>query len=197
MHMDKRDHLLKESLKRFLHLGIRQVKIVDLTRDLGVSTKTVYQHFGNKDDLVRECFQLYLTNTSAEFARFEAESEDVAELLVRFYHSALRGLELANPAFFQDLSIYYKDIWNSEEAFGLEHAKNMLDRGVREGIFLPYLDRSICAHTLTSMVRMMLEQDIFRQVSPEKQFTYVIWPYVRGMCTPHGREKFRQYRRAR
>lgn len=185
--------MLKESLIKFLHHGIKQVKISDLTQVLNVSSKTLYQHFGDKHGLVRECFQLYLSNTTREFTELEIISNDVAELMVSFYRSALSGLNKVNPAFFKDLSSSYDDIWSSEDAFGLLHAKNMIDRGIKEEIFVPSLDLDLCAATLTHLLRMVLDKEPFSSDSPERQFTFVIWPYVRGMCTQQGREKFRSY----
>lgn len=191
--MEKRDQMLKDSLIRFLHHGIRKVKISDLTQVLNVSSKTLYQHFEDKHGLVKECFQLYLNNTTREFSELEIASKDVAELMVSFYRSALEGLNKVNPAFFKDLSTSYSDIWSSEDAFGLLHAKNMIARGIKEEIFVASLDSDLCARTLTNLMRMLLEKEPFSSESPERQFKFVIWPYVRGMCTQKGREKFRSY----
>lgn len=185
--------MLKESLIKFLHHGIKQVKISDLTQVLNVSSKTLYLHFEDKHGLVRECFQLYLSNTTLEFTELELTSGDVAELMVGFYRSALAGLNKVNPAFFKDLSTSYDDIWSSEDAFGLIHAKSMIARGIKEEIFVPSLDQDLCARTLTHLLRMVLEKEPFCSETPERQFNFVIWPYVRGMCTQKGREKFRSY----
>ena len=192
--MEKKDHILKEVLKKFLQNGIRDVKISDLTRELNVSSKTLYQHFDDKKGLISDSFHLYLKNTATEFTTMESNSSDVAQLLVRFYQSAITSLAKANPAFFRDLSVSYPEIWSSEDAFGLLHARNMIDRGIREEIFVPHLDIDLASHTLTNLLRMLLEREPFTGHSPEQQFNHVIWPYVRGMCTSHGREMFRQYR---
>ena len=191
--MDKRDQLLKESLIHFLHQGIRQVKISDLTKGLNVSSKTLYQYFGDKEGLVAACFQLYLHNTTAEFERWNEVSENVAELMVNFYRSALYSLTRVNPSFFRDLAVSFPQIWNSDSAFGLSHAKFVIGKGMQQGIFVSKLDCDLCAHTLTYLMRSALEKEPFASESPERQFSYVLWPYVRGMCTSHGREVFRQY----
>lgn len=192
--MEKKDLLLKEVLKKFLQHGIRDVKISDLTRELNVSSKTLYHHFDDKKGLIKESFHLYLKNTATEFTSIESTSEDVAQILVRFYQRAISSLSKANPAFFRDLSVSYPGIWSSEDAFGLLHARNMIDRGIREEIFVPHLDIHLCSHTLTNLLRMLLERKPFTVNTPEMQFNHVIWPYVRGMCTSHGRSMFRKYR---
>ncbi len=193
-YIDRREQLLKATLKQFLQSGIRRVKISDLTRDLGISSKTIYHLFGTKDMLVRECFRLYLTNSEKDFRHWQAQSPDVATLLINFYHSALHSLERANPDFFTDLAIHYGNIWNGEKAFGLTQAKEIIRQGMEERIFVSHLDQHLCAHTLTHLLRLMLEKETYREVSPEEQFTAVIWPYVRGLCTPEGREAFRKAR---
>ena len=192
--MEKRDQLLKEILIRFLQHGIRQVKISDVTTSLNVSSKTLYQVFGDKEGLIRAAFELYQANTTADFERWKTQSDNVAALMVNFYRAALAGLSRVNPAFFHELSQSYPHIWNSDSAFGLDHSRALLAQGVEEGIFVPQLDLTICSHTLTYLLRSMLDREPFASATPEQQFNQVIWPYVRGLCTEAGRAKFRAYR---
>ncbi len=191
---ERREQLTKEVLIRFLHHGIKQVKIGDLTVELGISSKTLYQIFEDKEGLVRACFKMYLANTTEDFRKHHLASDNVAELMVNFYHSALSGLRRVNPAFFSDLSHLFPMIWNAEDAFGLSHSRYLIARGSLEGIFVAKLDQHLCAHALTLLLRSVFEREPFTSRSPEDQFNFVIWPYVRGLCTEEGRVAFRQYR---
>jgi len=46
--------ILQTSLKQFLKHGIRQMSIQKLVEPLGISTKTVYKYFKNKEELLEE-----------------------------------------------------------------------------------------------------------------------------------------------
>lgn len=193
--MDKQSYYVKESLKLFLKYGIRSVTIGQITAQLNVSSKTLYQLFGDKPGLVHACFQLYIHNSRRDFGQMETEATNVADLLIRFYHQLVQNLTRISPAFFEDLAGFFPEIWDSDEAFGIHHTRGLLTRGVQEGIFVPGIDVALCAETLTLLLRAMFEKETFNRRSTPQLLANVLWPYVRGICTPAGLAEFRRYRR--
>ena len=49
-----KDKILHKSVEMFLTLGFKSVTMDDIANELGVSKKTIYTHFSNKTDLVKE-----------------------------------------------------------------------------------------------------------------------------------------------
>ncbi|RMG70328.1 MAG: TetR/AcrR family transcriptional regulator [Bacteroidetes bacterium] len=193
--MDKQAHYAKESLKLFLKFGIRSVTIGQITSQLNVSSKTLYQLFGDKPGLVRACFALYSRNSHEDFQRHEAEATNVADLLIRFYQQMVQSLSHISPAFFEDLAGFFPEIYDQEEAYGIHHARGILERGVTEGIFVPGIDTDLCAETLTLLLRAMFEKEAYLHQPSARLLANVLWPYVRGLCTPQGLAEFRRFRR--
>ncbi|MDX2285489.1 MAG: TetR/AcrR family transcriptional regulator [Bacteroidia bacterium] len=193
--MDKRSHYIKESLKLFLKYGIRTVTVGQITAQLNISSKTLYLLFGDKTGLVYACFQLYAQNSQKAYEKLEQESENVADLLIRFYNKLVESFGRINPNFFNDISAYFPELWNSDEAFGLEQTRQLLRRGVEEALFVPHLEVPVCAETLTMLLRSMFEKESFEGRGMPLLLTNVLWPYVRGLCTARGLEEFRKYRK--
>ena len=50
--MDNKTRIITESKALFLKLGIRSVSMDDIANQLGISKKTIYQLFADKDELV-------------------------------------------------------------------------------------------------------------------------------------------------
>ena len=46
------DFILTEAEKLFMKFGMRSVTMDDIAKHLGMSKKTIYQHFSDKDELV-------------------------------------------------------------------------------------------------------------------------------------------------
>ena len=49
-----KDKILHKAAEMFLNLGFKSVTMDDIAHELGVSKKTIYTHFSNKTDLVKE-----------------------------------------------------------------------------------------------------------------------------------------------
>lgn len=195
MTAEKRTIYIKESLKLFMTYGVKRVTVGQITQQLNISSKTLYQLFGDKTGLVYACFELYKVNSGEAFQRMEAASENVADLLIRFYNQLVDDLGRISPNFYNDIAQYFPEIWDSQEAFGIHHTHNMLSRGISEGLFVHGLDLDICAETLTMLLRSMLERDPLTRPGTQRLMTNVLWPYVRGICTTDGLAQFRAYRR--
>ena len=192
---EKRDAYIKESLKLFLTYGVKKVTVGQITKQLNISSKTLYVHFADKNGLVKACFELYKANSRQAYLNLQAESDNVAELMVRFYHMLVEALSRMNPHFFSDIARYFPAVWNSEEAFSQHHSQALIEQGVKEGIFVTHLDPDICAETLTMLLSSMFTRERLNGSGNDRLLTNVLWPYVRGLCTAAGLSEFRKYRK--
>jgi AcrR family transcriptional regulator len=192
--MNKKEYYTKEALKLFLKFGIRSVTVGQITGHLNISSKTLYSLFEDKADLVREAFRLYRRNFNQNYTQLTAESENVANSMLHFYQQLVQMLARTNPNFFNDLANYFPEVWDDAEAFGINKTRDLLQQGVVEGIFVPGLEPALCAETLTLLLRAMFEREVFLARDSRLLLTNVLWPYVRGICTPQGLVEFRKYR---
>ena len=48
-----KDQILNKATEMFLTLGFKSVTMDDIASEMGISKKTIYQHFSNKDSLVK------------------------------------------------------------------------------------------------------------------------------------------------
>ncbi len=69
-----RQRIVAEARRRFFALGIRSVTMDDLAYDLGMSKRTLYQHFRTKADLVEAVFLDKFRSVEEDLTRIGAES---------------------------------------------------------------------------------------------------------------------------
>jgi AcrR family transcriptional regulator len=69
-----RQRIVAEARRHFFALGIRGVTMDDLAYDLGMSKRTLYEHFAKKADLVEAAFLDKLSSVEEDLTRISAES---------------------------------------------------------------------------------------------------------------------------
>ena len=192
--VDKKNIYIRGSLKLFLKYGIRSVTVGQITQTLNISSKTLYNIFGDKTGLVRECFDLYKNDSQLEYNSLKENANNIAETLIKFYRRSVEAFNRVNPNFFNDISKYFPELWDNDEAFGKHRTQELLIQGINEGIFVSHVDTEIASRTITILLKSMLEDEAFYTQGNEALFSNIIWPYLRGICTQKGREEFRKYR---
>lgn len=193
--IEKKDIYIKESLKLFLKYGIRSVTVGQITQKLNVSSKTLYSIFGDKLGLVSACFNLYKEESQLEYEQLKGNSENIAQVLIKFYLRSVEAFNRINPNFFNDIASYFPEIWDDDEAFGKHRTQELLAQGIEEGIFFNSIDLEIASRALSILLRSMLEDEALFEQGNERLFSNVLWPYLRGICTQKGLEEFRKYRK--
>ncbi|MEL6252114.1 MAG: TetR/AcrR family transcriptional regulator [Bacteroidota bacterium] len=192
--VDKKNIYIRSSLKLFLKYGIRSVTVGQITQTLNISSKTLYNIFGDKSGLVRECFDLYKNDSQLEYNSLKENAQNIAETLIKFYRRSVEAFNRVNPNFFNDIAKYFPELWDNDEAFGKHRTQELLVQGINEGIFITHVDTEIASRTITILLKSMLEDEAFYTQGNEALFSNIIWPYLRGICTKKGREEFRKYR---
>ncbi|MEM8888641.1 MAG: TetR/AcrR family transcriptional regulator [Bacteroidota bacterium] len=192
--VEKKNIYIRGSLKLFLKYGIRSVTVGQITQTLNISSKTLYNIFGDKTGLVRECFDLYKNDSQLEYNSLKENAQNIAETLIKFYRRSVEAFNRVNPNFFNDISKYFPELWDNDEAFGKHRTQELLIQGINEGIFVSHVDTEIASRTITILLKSMLEDEAFYTQGNEALFSNIIWPYLRGICTQKGREEFRKYR---
>ena len=64
-----KERILRATLELFQVHGIKKTTTNDIARKAGVSPATVYNHFGNKEELVRATIKYFLTSMMADFRK--------------------------------------------------------------------------------------------------------------------------------
>ena len=56
--MNTKNKIVEQSLKLFFNYGIQHITMDDIAEKCGVSKKTIYKYFENKDDLLHQIIEL-------------------------------------------------------------------------------------------------------------------------------------------
>ena len=104
-----KEKILQTSLEQFLKFGIRKMSIQKLVSPLGISTKTVYKYFKNKEELLKEVLNLHY-NQQYQLLEKLSENQNAVTLFYDIWHQAVLREFGINNIFFRDLHYYYPEL---------------------------------------------------------------------------------------
>ncbi len=190
--MDIRDRILKGAGKLFKEFGIKQVTMDMIAQSLGISKRTIYENFRDKNDLVNNFISLAMVDHKKRAYEILAGSKNVIEALFNFDIFNQSAMKDVNPLFFNDLKRYHGEVFHKNiltgEARNFELTYTILRRGQNEGVFIKEINLEIANQFIHYMF------DFFQKMKEDKQcnqnliWTSVILPYLRGICTEKGQD---------
>ncbi len=195
--MKESDKIISTAKELFFRYGIKSISMDDLSKELGMSKKTIYQYVENKEDLVRQTINDHIAKSTSQINDiYENKSFNAIDLLVevaKINHSILRKM---NPSAVFDLKKYYKNCWtiieNHHDEFITAYIKQNLELGISEGLYRSGLNVDI----ITKMYVSQLEQITNNVLFPPDLFNiadvYVefIKYHVLGISTEKGVKYF-------
>ncbi len=186
-----KEEILQTSLKQFLKYGIREMSIQKLIEPLGISTKTVYKYFKNKEELLEEALNLYYAQ-HREIWKSQAAIHSAVILFFEIWHNGIELEYNVNKAFFEDLHYYYPDLLKKKETeLDKEYTKQFIQviyKGIEQGLFQKDINPEIIFMGITVLYQAIVREDQFKRykTSSVEIFLNTIALYIRGLCTEQG-----------
>lgn len=171
----------------FTRQGIRAVTMDAVAAELGISKRTLYEHFSCKEELLSECLRLRLDRTGL----LNASDEGVLDELLSLY-SGMQCIHLERVSHFcRELRRYYEPLY--KELFGqlLDYATLCGDK-VEAGIAAGYIRRDVHRGAVYTAIAGYLLR-LFAEVYDERSSIRVLLSpdsvliFARGLSTIKGR----------
>jgi AcrR family transcriptional regulator len=197
--MDYRQKIIEAAALMFRTYGIRAVTMDMLANELGISKRTIYEKFRDKDELLAGVLKWMAVKQKEAIVKVFGESENVIAAVFRLFDMMCEHFRNMSPAFRLDMEKYYnnivKNLFESDELPYSANNIEMLKRGIKEGIFRKDIDINITNQCLNEVLRMPGEKDIFRSENSSSRnvFRDFYVNYLRGISTPKGLELINYY----
>ena len=85
----QRETIIQLAAEMFVGQGIKAVRMDDIARHIGVSKRTIYEQFGDKEELLYQCLSYYVREQDRRHAELGAQAKNVLVFLVVNF---LRGI---------------------------------------------------------------------------------------------------------
>ncbi len=201
--MTQKDRIIEVSLKQFLEHGIKQMTIHKLIEPLGLSTKTVYKYFADKEDLLKQCLFLHYTELAERFTLLEKTVSNPVESILLFFYEGFQLDFGTSHIFYHDLNFYYPQLQDLlvEKFFSksMIKTKSIICEGIEEGFFRSELKADSVFETMiilyTNITRncKLIELDY----PPNVLMQNTLVAYIRGICTEKGLVLFDDFQKSK
>lgn len=102
-----RGRILEVAMQDFIQRGIRAVKMDDIAGSLGISKRTLYEIFPNKESLLLEGIRLKQAMGEEEMAKYVTEKNpNTMDIIMKFYHMQMEELSSLPLTFITEISRY-------------------------------------------------------------------------------------------
>lgn len=131
----KREQILGSVFKDFTTYGIKHISMDGIAGNLKISKKTLYEQFGNKENLLEEALEYKLEEFDIRLKDMASRQPDVLYSLVFTGGEWFRFLGTIGPVFYQDIQYFLQAsalLEKLKERLLIECRKQLM-RGVAEG----------------------------------------------------------------
>lgn len=189
--MSTKQQVIEETSKLFLEHGIKSVRMDDIAVRLGISKRTLYEMFGDRENLITCCAKHYHDVQDAKATEMISKTSNIIEqffLLLDFWEENEPKVNFMN-----DLQRFYPAIFekvkNCHREEGIEMLKAKLKQGVKEGFFQKNINYDFAAYVLVESINNILMRPSSYQssnISVTQAFKYIVMCFFRGIATQEG-----------
>ena len=183
-----RERIIERAMQDFSKHGIRAVKMDTLAKELGISKRTMYEIFEDKETLLFEGIKVYGNRKREYMHSYAEEGHDVIDIIMEAYHMKVEEVRAVNPDFYLDLMKYPRLAQHMKEAQqkSREGFLAFMKRGVDDGYFRPDVNYELVPHIFDALGQYILTNSLVQQYSVKELFSNCFLIALRGFCTDKG-----------
>ena len=189
------DRILEKVVDAVTTRGIKAVKMDDIATELGISKRTLYEIYDDKETLVLEGVKRYHENKKIALNTFAANNHNVLDVIIYFYEMQIKESRNINPLFYEDIVKYPRIVayLDQKRQNGRNDFQHFMKRGVEEGLFRDDIDYSIITHMFEAQGNYMRNKRLYQQYTFEELFFTMLFVSLRGFCTLKGIEQLDRF----
>lgn len=183
-----RERIIQTALQSFCTHGIKSITMDDIAASLGISKRTLYEIFSDKESLLEECI-LKGQQDGDEFVReVLSTASNVLEVLLRCYQWSIEKFHGTNKKFFEDIKKYPKayELMKNNRNRSSEDIVRFFKDGVKQGIFRDDVNFAIINLLVRDQLDLLMNSDICNEYSFIEVYESIMFTFLRGISTEKG-----------
>lgn len=175
-----RDQVLKTAINLYANYGIRGVSMGQIAGALRISKKTLYEEFGNKEELLCTCIEYDSKRVVNLMIKTIQDATNPVEVIILMTYSFLKYKSFFCSSFQKDIVRFRTASEKMDENFTrlTERYCEYLQKGSEEGYFQSDLD---CTTTASVLVELL-------STGESSNNSFLVFTFLRGLCTDKGLE---------
>ena len=184
-----KSRIIDYAMGEFYKRGVRAVKMDEISQGLHVSKRTVYEIFGDKEELLLAGLKIKSQEMREKLEAYACNvAHNVVDIIGYFYKLQIEVNSMVGVAFYEEIHRMSRVI----EFFDQEHEREFADRvkflkaGVEEGLFRQDIDYSLTMELLSASMSEIMRNQLYKKYSMQEMFDNYFLVIIRGFCTERG-----------
>lgn len=193
------ERILNKAQDLFFSYGIRSVTMDDIARQMGISKKTIYQFYTDKNSIVEKVIGNLIEDHGNKVVSYHQEAENAIHEVALQMQDMAKLFQQMNAGVLFEVQKYFPKAWQTLNGHKYECVllgiKNNLKKGIEEGLYRPDLNIKLVAQIRLVQLSSVLNQQDF----PPLDFDYrsvlaqITELYLYGIATTKGHALIAEY----
>jgi len=183
----------------FLRFGVKSITMDEIAKSIGMSKKTIYQHFNDKDELVKLVVQENMHDQESQVQLIHATAKDPIEEVLKLSEYMRTLFANMNPFLLMEIQRYYPkafDIYLSfKEACIMSSLSDNLKWGIELGYYRADIHIEILSRLRMEEVEWGFNPKVFKErIDLDQIQLQLIEHFLYGICTLRGHKLINKYK---
>ncbi len=198
--MEIKDRIRSKAHELFLRYGIRSISMDDIAAQLGMSKKTVYQYFADKDELVDAALEVEIRKGQQDCLECSGKAQDAIGEIFLTMENIVEQFRHMNPTVLYDLEKFHYNAFRKfqkhKNEFLLDVIRKNIERGIKEELFRSEINADILSRFRLESMMIAFNMDVFppRKYNLAEVTVEIIEHYLYGLATIKGHKLILKYK---
>jgi AcrR family transcriptional regulator len=194
-----KSRILEKGTELFFRYGVKTVTMDAIASELGISKKTIYQHFPDKDSMVYEVVKTFTEQDLAKWKELDRLYSNVIEKMFKSFEMTKDLLTQMNPRLLFEIQKYFPNAFKlfAEHSETCIHENLIADfkKGAQFGYFRNDVDFELLARLRMAEVNFVFNPDFYpNNKLPLFETQLVLLDiFMRGILTEKGLTLYTSY----
>lgn len=192
--MEFKTEFLTRVAELFLEFGAKTLTMDEVAREFGISKKTLYQRYHNKEALLEDVLHLKLQEIIDKMQQLDLEIDNAIDRMLCRNEVINKAVDSTNTVLIKQLLRYYPSIFSTHMQNFFEKFSDVLihniQRGRKQGFYRDDFDERIYSKFFFQLI-MSYDSSTFVDVSEIERLEYqngVMEFYLQAITTEKGKQ---------
>ncbi|HBX49679.1 MAG: hypothetical protein A2275_18775 [Bacteroidetes bacterium RIFOXYA12_FULL_35_11] len=189
---EKTESVIRKVRNLYVKKGIKNVTMDDVASHLGISKKTLYTFFSDKDKLVEDVLFFHISEFNTLFMGLAAQKMNAIEKLYKVSELVGKLISSVPQVILNDLQKYHPEVLTRFIEFKRSHillqVKKNIEEGLKEGLYRKNIDPEIASRSYLALSETLFDKAFFPdgKYNSGEVFNELFMYHIRGIASEKG-----------